>query len=195
MKFSLFGRTFYFLSDARQIDKAINILEKYFIKPEVLVLLIVFVVYFVIRFAARVLNKEKLRNILRKISPWIYLFFILGLTVLNRDVGTREIRVLPDAWFAGEENYHESNIIVALFNIVFYIPYGFILYRWSKFKRLYITTVVIVFGTSLLTEVLQYVLARGISTVEDVGMNVIGGCIGALIAVVLKKIHNKEDVK
>lgn len=186
MQFNLFGRTFYFLANAGQFEKVINMIEHYFIKPEVLVLLIILVVYFEFRFAAFVLKKEKLRGALRKIAPWVYLMVILGLTVFNRTPGYREIRLRPDAVLAGSGNYHESSILTALFNILFYVPYGFLLYKWGKYKKPYITSALIAIVTAIGSEALQYLLARGVTTLEDVVLNTLGGCIGAALAAAIR---------
>lgn len=192
MNFDFFGRTFYFLADKQQMDKAIDMLEKYFIKPEVLILLIILVVYLEFRFAAFVLKKERLRSVLRKMSPWVYLLFILGLTVFNRSAGMREIRILPDALITAN-GFHESNVLTDLVNLVFYVPYGFLLYKWGKYKRQYITVSAIVLGTSLLSEILQYVLSRGVTATDDLIMNLIGGCLGAALAMLLMKKKSRRQ--
>lgn len=192
MEFNFFNRTFYFLADKQQMDKAIDMLEKYFIKPEVLILLIILVVYLEFRFAAFVLKKERLRSVLRKMSPWVYLLFILGLTVFNRSAGMREIRILPDALITAN-GFHESNVLTDLVNLVFYVPYGFLLYKWGKYKRQYITVSAIVLGTSLLSEILQYVLSRGVTATDDLIMNLIGGCLGAALAMLLMKKKSRRQ--
>lgn len=79
-------------------------------------------------------KKEHSRNILKKISPIVYLLFILSITVFNRSSRVRELRISLDAWFAGDAAFHESNVITSLLNMVLYIPYGF-LYKWGNYRE------------------------------------------------------------
>lgn len=186
MQFNFFGRTFYFFAEQRQFLKSLNILETYFIKPVVLALIIILVIYFELRMGAFLFKKEKLKSVLRKMSPWIYLLVILTLTVFNRQSGERTFRLF-ESWIAGEENYHESTIIDNVFNLLFYIPYGFLLYKWGKYEKKYLKVVGIVLITSVLTEMLQFALAKGVCSVGDVLMNLAGGIIGATFAVIFTR--------
>jgi hypothetical protein len=193
MQFQLFNRTFYFFAEGRQFLKAIDMVEQYLIKPVVLFLLIILIIYFEFRFGAFLFKKEKLRNVLVMMSPWIYLLVILTLTIFNREVGERTFRVF-DPWTGGEDGYHETRIIEAMLNLFFYIPYGFLLYKWGKYKRRYLTTIGIALVTSALTELLQLALARGVCSFDDIVMNTIGAFIGASIAVIFSKKRN-DDVE
>ena len=188
MEVEILGRTFRFFSSGMQIEKAIRMLEKYFLNPRVIIVLIILGLYLCFRFGAFVLKKQKMRNVLITLSPWVYLIIILGITIFNREpTGVRELRLVPDAWFAGKENYHESNVITAVLDMILYIPYGFLLYKRVVKRKKYIGTVMIIFITSFFIEALQYIFALGVASSEDFVMNLIGGFIGAAIGVFCKK--------
>ena len=184
MKLNFFGRTFHFLSSEAQLEKAINMLEKYLLKPEMLVLLIGLLLYLGIFIWSKIKGNRKILKFLIKLSPWVYTFVILGITVFNRAPGEREIRLQHDAWFASNGRFHESNVLGFLFNVALYIPYGYLLTK--QFKK-YVPMLIIVI-TSFLIEVLQYVFMRGISATDDFIANIIGGILGILVFILVKKL-------
>lgn len=195
MSLKLFGRNFDFLVNENQQYKAITMINDYVLKPEVVILLVVLVMYCILRCSAKFLKRERLSKTLKKTSPWIYLLAILGLTVLNREAGIAEIRLIPDMWFA-TGGFHESTVLGFLFNVVLYIPFGYLVYKWGAFGKKAWITAVIVFVTSLSIEALQYVLARGVTAVDDLLANVVGGLIGMGFAVLMQKMRdNKRNVK
>lgn len=186
MQFNVLGHEFYFLSDERQIGKAMKMLEIYVFKPEIIILFIAVLAYFIARIIAKTGKKEKLLLVLKKISPWLYLAVILGITVFNRSAGIREIRLTHDNWFTAI-GFHESNVLGFLFNVILYIPYGYLLAKWLRVKNSYIIDFIVIVGTSLMAEALQYILARGITSIDDLLSNIIGGFMGIGIAVLIKK--------
>lgn len=187
MKFDLFGKTFYFLSDERQIEKAVNMLEKYIFKPEILVLLIILTLYFSVRIIAKIRKNDKLHKIFKKISPWVYLLTIFGITVFNRAPGNREIRLTFDNWFT-QTGFHETNVLGFMFNLALYIPFGYLLCKYGKA----VSAVIIVCASSLIVEALQYILARGVAAIDDLVANVIGGIIGFSVFVLTEKIKLRK---
>lgn len=187
MSFKFFGHSFYFLDNSMQIEKAFKMLEKYIFKPEIVVVLLVLALYFIVRVIAKIRKNNKLLNFLKSISPWVYLIVILGITVLNRTPGDRELRLVFDSWFT-QNGFHESNVLGFMFNLVLYIPFGYLLCKYGKT----ISAVVIVCLSSFVIEALQYILARGVSAIDDFIANVLGGLIGLGFAVLLQKIKDKK---
>ncbi len=64
-------------------------------------------------------------------------------------------------------------------NIVWFIPFGFFLAYQAK--TTWYKTLLFTFLLSLSIEILQYVVGSGVSDVDDLLFNVIGGCIGYAI--------------
>lgn len=189
MKFNLFGRTFYFLADSNQQEKAMAMLKEYVFKPENLILFAILLIYIFAFIFAKIKNNVKLRNFLKKASPWMYFLAILGITILNRSAGEREIRLYHDVWFT-ETGFHESNVLGFALNMAMYIPFGFLLSKYYKIITAFITVV----SSSFIIEALQYILARGVTATDDLAANIIGGIIGILFTVILQnfKKHKSE---
>lgn len=191
MKFNLFGRTFYFLADANQQEKAIMMLEKYIFKPENLILLTFLVIYIIALIVAKIKNNVNLINLLKKVSPWVYLVVILGITILNRTSGDREIRFYHDVWFT-PTGFHESNVLGFLFNLMIYIPFGYLLYMFLSSSKKWLLTIGVVFMSSIMIEIMQYVFARGVTAIDDLIANAIGGVVGLIFAIVVDNMKQKK---
>lgn len=188
MRFNLFGRTFSFLAETNQQEKAIMMIEKYIFKPEVLIVLTILAIYLIAFVVAKTKKNKKVINVLKKISPWVYLLVILGITVLNRTPGDREIRLYHDAWFT-QNGFHESNVLGFMFNLVLYIPYGWLLVKHLKNN---LSGMGIIIITSLLIEVMQYVMMRGVTSIDDLVANTLGGVIGLGLAIILDKLKRQK---
>ncbi len=188
MKFNLFGRQFSFLSDINQQQKAMQMLEKYVLKPEFVILFVILFAYFTALLIAKIKKADKLCNKLKSISPWVYLLVVLWITVLNRSSGEREIRLAFDNWFT-PTGFHETNVLGFLFNLVMYIPFGYLLIKYTK-ATVAITSVIL---SSFVIEALQYILARGVTAIDDLAANIVGGIIGILFAVVLQKFKKRKS--
>ncbi len=190
MSVELFGRDFYFLADERQMEKAFNMLSHYILKPQILILLFVFLAYLVLKIVSRYRCKE-FNLILKKISLWVYLFVIVSITILNRDAGVRELRLYHDLWFTAT-GFHESNVLGFIFNTFLYLPLGYLLYRWG-FRRLRgILTIAAIFFSSFAIEALQYIFAKGVTAIDDFLANIIGGLIGFGIAIIIQRFTDKR---
>ncbi|WP_172208161.1 VanZ family protein [Lactococcus hodotermopsidis] len=78
------------------------------------------------------------------------------------------------------------------FNFVIFIPYGCFLIslfeKWSFVKEL-----MIIFLTSLLLEILQYLLAVGATDVTDLLVNTFGGLTGMLLFSLFSKLFGKKE--
>lgn len=187
MKFEIFGRSFSFLADSNQQQKALQVFEKYVFKPEVILLFIILLTYFIMLLVAKIRKNYKLSNTLKKLSPWIYLIVILWITVLNRTPGDREIRVAFDNWFT-PTGFHETNVLGFMFNLAMYVPFGYLLCKYKKTTVAFICVIL----SSFIIEALQYILARGVTAVDDLTANIIGGIIGIFIAIILKKLQKQK---
>ncbi len=92
--------------------------------------------------------------------------------------------------------YNSGNLWASMLNVVgnvvIFIPFGVYLMLYSK-KYTGKSAVFIVFITSLLVEVTQFVLDIGIADVDDIILNVIGGLIGVWVYKFLKLIFRDEN--
>ncbi len=193
MKLKFFNKSFYFLADEQQINKAIGMIEQYILKPGVLFTLVLLVAYFTFQIVAKINKHEKLLNVLRKMSPWMYLFIILGITFFNRMPGEREIRLYHDVWFT-PTGFHESNVLGFAFNTCLYIPLGYLLYKFLNFPKKWLVTIGIVFFSSILIESMQYIFARGVTAIDDLVANTMGGLLGLIFAITFSKIKEKKHI-
>lgn len=120
---------------------------------------------------------------------WILLF---KLGVHFSYVGSsRIINLLPyrePLFLNGKFDWSET-----FMNVVIFVPLGLytgILYkRWSIEKKLFL-----VFSTSLIIEVLQYILAIGAADITDIINNSLGGIVGLMIYIGIEKVF-KSRVK
>lgn len=197
MEFHIFGRVFYLFAEDRQKEKFVNFMNMYFhMSPWVAVLFAVVLIYSALFIFAKFRNKVRMRELLGNSAAWVYLFAVICFSVLNREWGAeRAIRLTTFSLLAGETGFHESRILYVLMGIMAFIPYGFLVQRAMKRKFGFLYTLCIAVLSGLFIEVLKYVLATSDSSVESVVRYAVGSCIGALIAVLLKKIHKEEDIK
>lgn len=180
MHFNIFEHDFYFLATDMQKEKAMDMLHNYIFKFEIVVIFTIVLIYIAVRCMAYFKKNEKALNLLRKLSPWVYLLVILALTVFNRDASFRQIRWTFDPWIT-HNGFHESNVLGSLFNICLFVPFGWLLYRHTFINKRVLKTFFTGFGAAMATELLQYIFARGVTAVDDLVMNTIGALLGALV--------------
>ena len=73
-------------------------------------------------------------------------------------------------------------------NILMFIPLPFVIYFVLGRQFSLIKTILMIFITSVLIEILQYVFNKGVSDAGDVLLNFIGGIIGILLFKVILKL-------
>lgn len=121
----------------------------------------------------------------------IYLLVLAWVILLKMQVNLRwlprggSVNLVPFAMQQGENlGYHLREMGA---NLLIFVPFGLYLGMlkggWPLWKR-----IVPIVGTSLLFEVLQYVLSIGTADVTDVVMNALGGVVGMLVAYGMKRL-------
>lgn len=116
---------------------------------------------------------------------WLIVFtYVSPIELFNPDrLSIRSVNLIP---FQEIGRYLSGTISSSvainnlLGNIVLFIPFGLYLQLFKEDKRV-LPNVSIVFFVSLVIEILQFVLAIGISDVDDIVLNTIGGIIGIFI--------------
>jgi glycopeptide antibiotics resistance protein len=56
-----------------------------------------------------------------------------------------------------------------------------------------ITAFIAVVSSSFIIEALQYILARGVTAIDDLVANIVGGVIGIFFAVILQKLKKRKS--
>ena len=188
MSIEILGRKFLLLVKIEQWYKLLDLVKMYFSKPTTAIFaitLLVGIFYFWKVFRCKDLEKIWLyKGIL-----WnLFIIIFLCLSIFNRNMGSvRELRLFFDPWFSGKNAFHESTILIALIDCFYFMPYGAIVYwqEWNSYG--FLISEIIVFVTGLMIEVLQFVLIRGVASIEDVAAYFIGGTIGIIGTIMLKR--------
>lgn len=108
-----------------------------------------------------------------------YCIFILWMTVLKRDATVREYELGLfwglRMWIKNEPN-GLTVFIQYINNILFFIPFGFLLSEFLELKWKWL----FLFGlaASFCVELTQYITARGLAEIDDVVSNTAGAMIG-----------------
>jgi glycopeptide antibiotics resistance protein len=108
----------------------------------------------------------------------VYLCFVLAITVLSREPGSRA-GVTLEVFGTFSSSIYTN--IYPIENVLMLIPLGFLLpLLWSKFRRpLWCMSGGIIL--SLLIELIQYITKRGYVQTDDVLMNTLGTMLGFMV--------------
>ncbi len=111
-----------------------------------------------------------------------WVFVLLGIAVIFREPGAeRACNLIPlSSYFQiSEDSYLMEKAAINILNVVLFFPVGLLLglgFRSMTWKR----ALAIIFGLSVMIELLQLIFKCGLCEVDDVIHNVIGGGIGYL---------------
>ena len=124
------------------------------------------------------------------IGYWIVLLFYSYLlidTVFFARDARQSINLIPFGMIA------EQGFTLNVWgNILMFIPLG--LYFSNFMKRFHFWKVIrAIIGTSLSIEVLQYILKRGATDIDDLLLNTVGGLIGMVIYLVFKALFKSKE--
>ena len=186
----IWGRCFSLLGEKAQWEKLLGMIDYYFYRPTTVAAVFILVIGVVCVIQGTMKSKtEDIRAIIYKKAALIsYLIIIFLLSVLNRDRGEERIlRLTLDPWFASNTTYHESNVLIAVFNAGYFIPFG-ALVRWQDQGELRYRLFAVILITGVIVEFLQYILIRGVASVEDVVAYMTGGTIGIVLVSLFGKI-------
>jgi glycopeptide antibiotics resistance protein len=114
---------------------------------------------------------------------WVYLAVLLRITVFRAGFWSHEVFSGEIVWVPFQDIFLLASTAPGRFiylfvgNIVWFVPFGFLLPRLTGWGA---GVVGLAFLLSLLIETLQFVLGTGVSEVEDLILNTLGGGIGYL---------------
>ena len=101
----------------------------------------------------------------------------------------RGINLIP-FYYNQETNTHLREV---LYNIIVFIPLGAYVHIFKEdWKK--VTKCIVVFFVSFLFEVVQFIFAIGASDITDIIGNTLGGIVGILFCVMMKKIVPKKCI-
>lgn len=126
------------------------------------------------------------------IATYLYIFILLTITVFRPWRGPIHFMQGYINWKLFTNYIHIIKGSLWLFcylffgNIVWFIPYGF--YEYLVRERTMRKSIALGFFLSLLIEVMQYVLGRGDTEIDDLILNTFGCFIGCLMAMAVKKV-------
>ena len=138
------------------------------------------------------------KEILCGLALSIYLTFLLGGTILNRDVVDGYLIEWVPFWSYRQlllqwDKYLATQII---YNILVFIPWGFLLSEIVCVVRKMRLVVLCAIGLSLSIEVIQLVFKLGLFEFDDVFHNVLGAVIGYGISILYHvKLKKKKSVQ
>ena len=136
----------------------------------------------------------------RKIVCWVlfvgYCGFIVWMTLLSRRASAREYELGLfwglRMWLYGEPQGW-TVFVQYINNILFFIPFGFLLDGIIDDKWKYVTAIAMV--SSALIELTQYITARGLTELDDMTANTIGAGIGFLLWKVVTRMMDSQKKK
>lgn len=187
MEIVIFGRKFLFFAERRQWVKLVSLLREYLLHPVVVCALAIMAVTAALYIYIIRVGKSGIRQTIRKLSPWIYLFFITSISLLNRDWGSHRLLRLDLGYLLeGRSGFHETRILMAFCGFLYYIPYGFLL-EWGQVTRGRMWKVTVILITCVVLEGFQYILACGTASTEECIIYSLGGLTGEKFACGLEK--------
>ena len=137
----------------------------------------------------------------KKLTEGILIFYVVMLVwiiLFKMDVSVenfgqmRSINLVPFSQSVIVNDKLDVSEIIQ--NVLAFVPLGILIYTiWQEKSWRFKLGVIVV--TSVMLEVLQYILGIGASDITDVISNSLGGIIGVIISVVLSKISSKNWIK
>lgn len=137
---------------------------------------------------------SKAVEIITERKGWIlglgfYIAILIQMGVISRTPGS----VSEMVWIPFQTPGGDYLIVLySLANLVIFIPFGILVPKVFRGVNSVWMMALVTFMTSVVIEVVQFMLACGYSEVEDVIMNVAGGVIGYLIIKIIEKRKNEK---
>lgn len=130
-------------------------------------------------------------SMLLLLAEWVFL--ILGICLLFRESDAeRSISLIPfSSYFVIAENtYFLEKAALNVLNVVMFVPVGLLLgigFKGMTWKKMYLASL----SLSIMIELLQFILKRGLCETDDVIHNVLGAAIGFGIYCIIAWVWGK----
>lgn len=160
---------------------------KYFVKDMTAVLKYIpfgIIASLFVAFVFMLMNKVRAKRGEKLIRVWASTFFIvyvvimLILTFLSRENGSTHVL---DLQLFSTLKINARNNAYVLENILFFVPYGYLLAEVFRPARTAVGSLFFGLATSFFIEWIQYVTGRGVFQIDDILTNVVGAFVGFLI--------------
>ncbi len=179
-EFTIFGRSFQFLTNDSQWVKLQNFLNLYLFdntwgQYALLILLAVlagFLLSLVLRGGAK--KAVNLFTFLLYCGAMILLFIVVR-------EPARGLRVFNISDYLTDTGFHETRVLIGVINGLLFVPFG-ILLRKASGRGHGISNVFLTMLMAVGIEMAQYVFSRGYTALEDVAVYLIGGFAGMILA-------------
>lgn len=135
---------------------------------------------------------------LKRLVPVLFLIYLallvwiillkLQFSLQDLDTG-RSVNLIP--FYYDKEIGTAFHLKEVLENLLIFVPMGIYLQMLLPKRRLH-TKLIIIAGTSLLLEALQYVLAIGRSDITDLLTNTAGGLLGLVLYCIVARLHGNR---
>ncbi|QNE35518.1 VanZ family protein [Leifsonia shinshuensis] len=144
-------------------------------------------------------TRARLESVIVWVVFGLYLVFLLKLLLFSRVPGSeRSVNLIPFAsiadYLGGPASVRRFAFANVAGNILVFVPLGAYLAFLRRRVRIW-SNVLIVAGASVAVEILQGVLAVGASDIDDVILNSLGGLLGVLAVVALRRKARPDRVR
>ncbi len=122
-----------------------------------------------------------------------FLGFLLFSDAFAYRTGLRSVNLVPFKtivpYISGYAHFSLNILIINLLgNVLMFVPLGFYLKAFLKSHK---WTLLAIIGIPIMIEVIQYLLASGVSDIDDVILNVLGELLGYWGLVLMNKVYHK----
>ena len=138
------------------------------------------------------LKEKNKKRILLRIVFTVYLLILFRITVFRTNSYPTEYAVNLSLFTDLVATYHENGIWMVIYlvigNIVWFVPFGFLLPMiWQKLKVYY--TIPLGFCLSLTIELGQLISGKGMFEIDDLVLNTLGASAGYLAYKIYKSLR------
>lgn len=118
----------------------------------------------------------------------VYATMLRGFGFFSREWNLHLFRAWREAW----NNYSVKNWANVLLNVAMFVPLGFLLPLLGKCFRKWYIAIPSGFGVSLIIELLQLAVGRGICDVDDLFANTLGALMGYLLVMTILSLLGEK---
>lgn len=138
------------------------------------------------------LKEKNKKQILLRIVFTVYLLILFRITVFRSNSYPTDYAVNLSLFTDLVATYHENGIWMVIYlvvgNIVWFVPFGFLLpLIWKRLKSFY--TIPLGFCLSLVIELGQLISGKGMFEIDDLVLNTLGATMGYLAYKIYKSLR------
>ena len=144
-------------------------------------------------------NKINITDVLLVFWSTLWFEITLIITIIQREPGSEyhNGNIVPYLQFGSlYDKYSQKQIIYNLFNVLLFIPIGFLIMAWKRSSAIkdIIISIFTGFIFSFSIEVAQLLTKRGSFELSDIVTNCVGTCLGILVCNLLMRIYRNGKI-